>query len=138
MAQSEYTKQCRQKLWIARITDWVILFVPLFGYIVKALADGGVTTTGKVTVVATVLIALILTVFNIFLHRELHCVIWIAIIGLFVAIRDQLLPLIVMLGAASIADELIFRPMIGHMKVELISSKTYDKREEAQQVQSTE
>ena len=131
MAQSDYTKQTRAKLWIYRAIDWGMLFLPVFIYIVKALCDKGVTVTGKVSVVSTVLIALILTIFNIFRQKDLRCPIWIALIGLYIAFKEWLLPLIIILACVSTLDDLLFKPLIGYTKTELISSKTYDKREEA-------
>lgn len=118
------------RLWLYRVLDWVILFMPVFIYIVMALADGGVTKTGKVSVVATVMIALILTVFNIFRQKELRCPIWIALIGLYVAFKEQLLPLIIILSITTTVDELIFKSLIGYYKTKYISSKTYDQRRE--------
>ena len=130
MAKSDFTKSVQMRLWLYRIMDWVILFMPVFIYIVMALADGGVTKTGKVSVVATVMIALILTVFNIFRQKELRFPIWIALIGLYVAFKEQLLPLIIILAITTTIDELIFKPLIGYYKTKYISSKTYDQRRE--------
>lgn len=133
--QSEFTKTVKTKLWLYRAIDWALLFLPVFIYIIMALQDGGVTTTGKVSVVSTVMIALILTVFNIFRQKELRCPIWIVLIGLYVAFKEWLLPLIVILAVTSTLDDLLFTPLIGYYKTKFISSKTIDEREEAEQVQ---
>lgn len=137
MAQSEFTKQTRIKLWLYRIMDWCFLFLPVFVYVIMALADGGVTTTGKVSVVSTVMIALILSVFNILRQKAFRAPIWIALIGLYVAFKEWLLPLIIILAVATTMDDLLFKPLIGYYKGKLISSKTIDEREEAEQVPDT-
>lgn len=121
------------RLWLYRILDWAILFLPVFIYIAMALADGGVTKAGKVSVVATVMVALILTIFNIFRQKELRCPIWISIIGLYVAFKEQLLPLIIILAISTTLDELLFKSLIGYYKGKYISSKTYDERKEEEQ-----
>lgn len=133
MAKSEFTKSVQMRLWLYRILDWAILFLPVFIYIAMALADGGVTKAGKVSVVATVMVALILTIFNIFRQKELRCPIWISIIGLYVAFKEQLLPLIIILAISTTLDELLFKSLIGYYKAKYISSKTYDERKEEEQ-----
>ena len=135
MAQSNFTKETRIRLWLYRILDWCVLFLPVFVYIVMALADGGVTKTGKVTVVSTVMIALILTIFNIFRQKELRSPIWLVLIGLYVAVKEWLLPLIIILAITTIMDEMLFKPLIGYYKGKLIASKTYDERQEAEETQ---
>ena len=134
---SEFTQVTRKKLWLYRAIDWTILFLPVFIYIVKALADNGtVTVTGKVSIVATVLIALVLTIFNIFRQKELRCPIWFILIGLYVAFKEQLLPLIIILAITTTIDELLLKPLIGYYRTKLIASKTIDEREEEKIVEA--
>ena len=74
------------------------------------------------------MIAIILTVFNIIAQKKLRCPIWIMLIGLFVAIKEYLLPLIIILAITSILDDLVFTPLIGYYKTKLISNKAMDER----------
>lgn len=129
MASSEYTKVCRRKLWLYRILDALILIGPLVYYFFAALCNEGITTFGKVSVVGTVAIAAILVMFNIIAQKRLRCPIWIVLIGLFIAVRDWLLPLIIMLAVAAILDDLILTPLISYYRTKLIASKTIDDRE---------
>lgn len=130
MAQSEYTKVTRIKLWLFRILDWICLFLPVIIYIIIALSDGGVANIGKVSLVGCVVISLILTLFNVVAQKHLRCPIWIILIGLFVAIKQYLLPLIVILAVTSVMDDLLFTPLIAHYKMQLEASKVYDARTE--------
>lgn len=127
---SNYTKRARAKLWILRLLDWALLFAPLLVYICIALGNGGVTTPAKVGVVGTVAVAAIITIFNILAKKSLRSPIWIILIGLFVAMKEWLMPLIVITAIATVLDEFVFEPLITKTQTELISNKAIDKRSE--------
>ena len=132
MACSEFTKCCRRRLWFFRILDWVCLSLPLLVYLSMALADDGIKVGYKVAVVGTLVIAVILTIFNIIAQKRLRCPIWIILIGLFVAIRDHLLPLIIILSVVSVLDDLVFTPIIHYYYTKTVASKAIDQRLEAE------
>ena len=113
---SKYTRECRFKLWLFRILDWICLFMPLIIYICIALASNEAIVAQKVAVVSTTMVALILSVFNVISQKKLRCPIWIILIGLFVAVRDYLMPLIIILAITSVLDDLVFTPVIGFYK----------------------
>ena len=125
---SDFTKVCRLTLWLYRIIDWILLFMPVIVYVVIALCDEGVTTVGKVSVVGTVAVAAILALFNIIAQKRLRCPIWIVLIGLYIAIRDYLLPLVIILAVVSICDDLILTPLISYYRSKLIANKAIDER----------
>lgn len=125
---SNYTKMCRGKLWFYRILDWICLAAPLIIYVVMALVNGDIAVAYKVAVVSTTMIAIILTVFNVLAQKKLRCPIWILLIGLYVAMREYLMPLIIILAVTSILDDLVFTPIISYYRTKLISSKTIDDR----------
>lgn len=133
MAQSTFTKNCRIKLWLYRILDWICLFAPVIVYIGIALFSGGVAVLGKVSIVATVIIALVLTIINVIAQKRLRCPIWIVLIGLYIAIQQYLMPLIIILAITSVMDDLLFTPLIHYYYTKLVASKTIDEREEAEQ-----
>lgn len=133
MAQSTFTKNCRIKLWLYRILDWICLFAPVIVYIGIALFSGGVAVLGKVSIVATVIIALVLTIINVIAQKRLRCPIWIVLIGLYIAIQQYLMPLIIILAVTSVMDDLLFTPLIHYYYTKLVASKTIDEREEAEQ-----
>lgn len=128
MAESNYTKVCRAKLWLYRSLDLIILFAPVIVYIIIALTKDGVTVPGRVAVVGSVCIALILSLFNIIAQKRLRCPIWIILIGLYVAIKEILLPLIIILAFVTVIDDLILTPLITYYRTKLISNKAIDER----------
>ena len=125
---SDYTIKTRRILWILRGLNLVLLFVPVIVYVIVALANGGVTVSGRVSLVASVMVSIILTTFNVITKIKLRSPRWIMLIGLYVAFRESLLPLIVMLAVTSALDDFFFTPMIAHFKAELEASKVIDKR----------
>lgn len=129
MAQwSNYSKKTRRILWILRIANLVFLFLPVIVYVIIALANGGVTVPGRISIVASVMVSIILTTFNVIAKNHLRCPRWILLIGLYVAFRENLLPLIIMLAVTSALDDFFFTPMIKHYKAELEASRVIDKR----------
>lgn len=128
MGKSEYTKTYARQYWLYKILDWICLFAPVITYVFIALFDSGITVSGKVSVVGTVLIAAILTVFNIIAHRNLRCIIWIVLIGLYVAFKNYLLPLVIIMAVSSILDDFILGPLVAYYKSKVIASKTIDER----------
>lgn len=129
MAGSEHTRHARRLLWLYRILDWVILFAPLIIYICIAFSNDGVTKIGKIGLVGSVMIALILTLVNVLAQKRLRCPIWIILLGLFVAIRDMLLPLVIILAITSVIDDLLLTPIISYYRTKLIANKAIDDRE---------
>ena len=125
---SKFTRECRFKLWLFRILDWICLFMPLIIYIGIALSSGEAIVAQKVAVVSTTMIALILSIFNVLSQKRLRCPIWIILIGLFVAVRDYLMPLIIILAITSVLDDLVFTPLISYYKTKLIANKAMDER----------
>lgn len=125
---SNYTIKTRRALWALRAINVLCLFVPVIVYVIIALANGGVTAPGKITIVATVMISIILTSFNVITKHNLRCPRWIVLIGLYVAFRESLLPLIIMLAITSALDDFVFSPLIVHFKNELEASRVIDKR----------
>ena len=125
---SKFTRECRFKLWFFRILDWICLFMPLIIYIGIALSSGEAIVAQKVAVVSTTMVALILSIFNILSQKRLRCPIWIILIGLFVAVRDYLMPLIIILAITSVLDDLVFTPLISYYKTKLVANKAIDER----------
>lgn len=135
MATSKFTKKSRALLWTWRIIDWLCLFAPLIIYLIIGLVNDNVTTGGKVTLVAMLFIALILTVINVVAQKHLRCPIWVLLIGLYVAMEKYLMPLVIILAITSILDDLVFTPIIKYYYTQTVASKTMDKREAAEEAE---
>jgi hypothetical protein len=132
MASSKFTKKSRTLLWTWRILDWLCLFAPLIIYVVVGLINNNVTTGQKVTLVAMLFLAIILTMINVIAQKHLRCPIWVLLIGLYVAMNKYLMPLIIILAVTSILDDLIFTPLIHYYYTQTVASKTIDKRNAAE------
>ena len=132
MASSKFTKKSRTLLWTWRLIDWLCLFAPLIVYLIIGLVNDNVTTGGKVTLVAMLFIALILTVVNVVAQKHLRCPIWVLLIGIYVAMEKYLMPLVIILAITSILDDLVFTPIIHYYYTQTVASKTIDKREAAE------
>jgi len=128
--QSKRTKTCRAWLWIWRIADAVCLISPIFIYVLIALIKEDIVIGSKVAVVCCLLISIIMIVVNSLAHKRLRCPIWIMMIGLFVAVKEMLLPLIIIIAITAVLDDLVFTPLIGHYRTALIANKEIDKRVE--------
>ena len=129
MAQSNYTKKCKTLLWFYRILDWICLFAPLIIYVFIALCNGGVAAVGKVAVVGSVIIAGVLTAVNVIAQKRLRCPIWILLLGLYVAIKEWLLPLVLILAITSVLDDLVFTPLIHKYYTKYQASVVVDERQ---------
>ena len=128
MGKSAYTKKCHRMLWMYRILDMLCLFTPLLIYVFIALCNGGVAAVGKVAVVGAVMIAGILTTINVIAQKRLRCPVWILLLGLYVAIKEWLLPLVVILAITSVLDDLVFTPLIHKYYTKYQASVVIDER----------
>ena len=126
---SKFTKKTRTKYWVLKCLHLILLFVPLIVYVIIALGNGGITAPRKIAVVGTVMIALILTVFNFLAKRNLRSPIWLVLLGLYVAMKEYLIPLVIILACVSVLDDFVLSPMIANSKIALESSKMMDKRQ---------
>lgn len=125
---SSFTKRTRFKYWTLKVLQNLLLFLPLMVYIAIALVNPGVIVVEKMVLLSSITVALILTGFNFVSKRNLRSPLWIVVLGLYFAIGQYLMPLIVILAVVSLLDDVIFRPLIGHYRVKLIASKTIDER----------
>lgn len=125
---SKYTKKYKKLYWIFFGIKWTLLLCPIMIYVIMALADNGVVASHKIAVVSTVIIATVLTVFNIMLKKNLTCILWIILLGLHVAFKNQLLPLIVILAISSILNDFILTPVCANLKTSIVASRVMDKR----------
>lgn len=76
-----------------------------------------------------VVIALVLVIINMLFKFKLRSPIWIIVLGCYIAV-DNIIPLLVCISLATILDEFILTPVIKKTKVQYISNREIDKREE--------
>lgn len=125
---SSLTIKYRSIYWVLQVIDWFIIWLPLVIYFFVGLTDGGVTTTSKFGLVTMFSIAMVLTIFNVITRHHLRSPLWLAIIGVYVAL-DNILPLIWMLAIGTLLDELLLQPALKKYGVKLEASKVYDEHQ---------
>lgn len=128
MASSNFTKKVRRRLWIVRALDWSFVTLPVVGYVLFGLFSNDVETMKKVVLISMCILAGVISVTNVFMRQRLRCVVWILIIGLYVAVKELLLPLIIIMACTAVTDDIVFSPLISYYQSKLAASKTIDQR----------
>lgn len=130
MAASKHTKRLRGRYWFCKALDWLVLTAPLLAYIGYALLanEALVTAGGKIGVAGTAMVAAAITAWNFVAQKHLRSPIWIVLIGLYFAMRDVLMPLVIALAISTVLDELVLRPIIANTREKLNGSKVIDSR----------
>lgn len=127
MASSKHTKKSYLALWICRIVDFILLFLPISIFVVMAIIDKDVESLHKIVIIATVAVVLILGLFNIVAQKHLRSPIWILFLGLYMCYKN-LIPLIIMNAIALILDEFVLTPLIRYYKAKWVSNRAMDER----------
>lgn len=125
---SDYTKDIRAKLWTVRILDFIFLALPLIVYLIISYVSGEVGSGKKIALTGLSAVALIVTIFNLLAQKHKRSPVWIMVIGLFIAMKDYLMPLVILLAIGSILDDFAFSPLITKYREKLNASKVYDER----------
>lgn len=126
---TNHTKSIRKKYWGLKVLNFTLLTFPLIFYIGRALTDDAVLVYNKIALVGSVMVALILTTFNILAKLKLRAPIWIILLGLYLAMKAYLMPLVIILAVVSILDDFFFSPVLSKLKVKLIANIAMDERE---------
>ena len=108
---TDKTKKYRQIYWILFIISLMLNFVPLIVYVIKGYADVNVSEGRKVTLTLTMMVALVLTVYNILAKKHMRSVIWILLLGVYFAIQKIEL-LLILMAICTIIDEFVVEPLI--------------------------
>lgn len=126
MATSERTIQLKNRLLYLRFLDIMMLVSPFFYYFVSGLIVGEAVIQ-KVALVSSVMIAGLVCLVNTIFKFHLRFPLWIALIGIHVALGN-VLPLLVITAVFSGIDEMLLTPLIKKTKAALIANKEMDKR----------
>ena len=126
MATSERTEKLKSRLLWLRFADIFMLVAPFFYYFVSGLVLGEAVIQ-KVALISSVMIALVVCIVNGIFKFHLRSPLWIALIGIHVAVGN-VIPLLVITAVFSVIDEFILTPLIKKTKVSLIANKDLDRR----------
>lgn len=127
MKISSHTKRNYAYLWICRIADFFVLFLPITIYIVMALLNKGIPDLKKIIILGTCGLVVILGLFNLIAQKHLRSPLWILFLGLYIAV-DNLIPLIIINAIALILDEFLLAPLCRYYKSKTIANKAMDDR----------
>jgi hypothetical protein len=125
---SSYTKKTRRIYWWLVAISILLLTLPIGIYVGLALFSGGVLVYQKLALVGSVFVAMLVSTFNLIRHSGLKSPLWIVILGLYFAISQHLLPLMLALALTSIIQDFVVEPMLKKYKIKLEASKAIDDR----------
>lgn len=123
---TDTTKKYKRLKIFLTILDILIICLPLFVYIIIALATN-TTVHQKVGLSLSLITALILVLINILLKMNIRCTIWIVLIGIYYCV-DSIMPLIFMIAITSVLSEFIIVPLKKKYSNLYVINKEIDKR----------
>ena len=126
--RSEHTKKLIRWLWAFRILDWICLMLPVIIYCFYALFSGDSLISGRITIAFSFVIVIIMVILNAVAKLKLRCPVWFLLIGLYIAVRDKLLPLIIILAITSALDDFVLSPLKKKYEEKVRASETIDER----------
>ena len=126
MVQSQITKKNKILYWVFNILSFIILFVPIFVYVIKGYIDANLITE-KVGLTCTIMISIILVVINFILKFHIRSTLWILLLGIYFCI-DNIFTLIVLIAVGTILDEFLISPLKKKKKNKYTINKEIDKR----------
>lgn len=119
------TKKYGRLAGLFETLSWMIITVPMLVYVVIGFIEGPVVS--KVALGLTASAALIMVAIAGLQKVRLRSPFWILTIGLSFCLTE-IYPLLIMMGAGTILDELIFTPLSKYFKNLYTINKEIDKR----------
>ena len=123
---STITKKNKCLYKICSILSFLVLFMPLFVYIVKGYIEADLTTE-KIGLTCTIMVAFILTAVNFIFKFHIRSTVWILLLGVYFCI-DSVLTLILLIAIGTILDEFILTPLKKMFKNKYTINKEIDRR----------
>ena len=124
-------KKISRLKWTFSTLDVSAQIAPVATYSAFALFDKEALVIGILALFACIVISILLFVLNIFAKLKLRSPVWILILGLYLAIREKLLPLIIVAAIASALSDFVLHPLAKNYAAKYEKMKA----EEAQQPQ---
>ena len=124
---TETTQKYKTTYWILFCISILLNFLPLIIYIIKGYASIEVSEARKVTLTMTMMIALLLSIYNILAKRHMRSVIWILLLGVYFALQEIEL-LLLLMAICTIVDEFIVEPLMKKYKLKWKTNCEIDSR----------
>lgn len=122
---SQTTKKYKTLSVVFLILSIIVTVFPIAFYTIKAFAEG--STTDKLSLGLFATLSIVLCVVNLMFKLHLRSTIWLLVIGIYIAI-EAIMPLLIMVAAGTITDELVLTPLYKHFKAKATINKEIDKR----------
>ena len=124
---TDTTKKYRTIYWILFGISILLNFLPLLVYVIKGYVSFEVSEARKVTLTMTMMVALILSVYNILAKKHMRSVIWIILLGVYFAVQKIEL-LLLLMAICTIVDEFIVEPLMKIYKTKWKTNYEIDAR----------
>ena len=124
---TETTQKYKTTYWILFSISILLNFLPVIVYIIKGYASIEVSEAKKVTLTMTIMIALILSIYNILAKKHMRSVIWILLLGVYFALQEIEL-LLLLMAICTIVDEFIVEPLMKKYKLKWKTNCEIDSR----------
>lgn len=124
---TDTTKKYRTIYWILFGISILLNFLPLLVYVIKGYASLEVSEARKVTLTMTMMVALILSIYNILAKKHMRSVIWIILLGVYFAVQKIEL-LLLLMAICTIVDEFIVEPLMKIYKTKWKTNYEIDAR----------
>lgn len=110
--------------------DAVSNLAPVATYTGIALFDKEAVLLGILALLACVVTVILMFIMNAIAKLKLRSPVWILILGLYLAIREKLLPLIIILAVFTALSDFVFHPMAKKYAAKLEEMKKEDSASE--------
>ena len=124
---TETTQKYKTTYWILFSISILLNFLPVIVYIIKGYASIEVSEAKKVTLTMTIMIALILSIYNILAKKHMRSVIWILLLGVYFALQKIEL-LLLLMAICTIVDEFLVEPLMKKYKLKWKTNCEIDSR----------
>lgn len=124
---TDTTKKYKTTYWILFGISILLNFLPLLIYVIKGYASLEVSEGRKVTLTITMMVALILSIYNILAKKHMRSVIWILLLGVYFAVQKIEL-LLLLMAICTIIDEFIVEPLMKVYKAKWKTNAEIDSR----------
>lgn len=122
---SQVTKRYKVLSFVFLVLSISVTVFPVAYYVIKAFAEG--STTDKLSMGLFATLAIVLCVVNLMFKLHLRSTIWLLVLGIYIAL-EAIMPLMIMVAAGTITDELILTPLYKHFKSKASINHEIDKR----------
>ena len=126
MKQTEMTKKHKALYWVFSILSFVVIYIPVFVYVVKGYIEAELTTE-KVGLTCTIMISIILVSINFIFKYHIRSTLWILLLGIYYCL-DNILLMIILIAMGTILDEFLLTPLKKSFKNKYTINKEIDKR----------